>query len=221
MCQLFTQINSNCFCFSAFLISGEIQVIFLVMASTAKPVDQHGAASLQVPNDIYPKPDEDAVESLTIHESQSGYNSERHEMTLRTGQPAAAISKGAQGGQDASLNRVMSLKDLGEDPEYVDCPFCKKRQKTAVSHPSSSQTSLAAAFCCLCCGIITVFIPFLCKWYADTDHTCSGCGQVVAHKPHDGTMEPKRPLAKPEDKYKPSQFQEMAKDERARMEDAN
>lgn len=56
--------------------------------------------------------------------------------------------------------------------------------------------SLAAAACCLCCGIITVCIPSLCHWCADVDHYCSGCGNQVAHKPHEGKVEVKLPQDK-------------------------
>ncbi|KAI1613981.1 hypothetical protein EDD36DRAFT_211974 [Exophiala viscosa] len=85
-------------------------------------------------------------------------------------------------------NRVVKLDYLEEQPEYIDCPHCETRQQTKVSHPSSSATMLAGAFCCLCCGIITFWIPCACHWFADTDHTCSHCNNLVAHKSHDGKM---------------------------------
>ena len=37
-------------------------------------------------------------------------------------------------------NRVVKLEYLGEQPDFVDCPHCETRQKTVVSHPSSSAT---------------------------------------------------------------------------------
>ncbi|KAF1849021.1 uncharacterized protein K460DRAFT_276264 [Cucurbitaria berberidis CBS 394.84] len=95
---------------------------------------------------------------------------------------------------------VTPLKRLGEEPAFIDCPHCEKRTKTKVEKVDSSQTSLAAAFCCLCCGVITVFIPFLCHWCADIDHRCYECGKQVAHRPHDGQMQemlPQEPVQKP------------------------
>lgn len=38
----------------------------------------------------------------------------------------------------------------------------------------------------------------MCHWCADVDHYCSGCGNQVAHKPHEGKVEVKLP----EDKTK-------------------
>ncbi|OCL11577.1 hypothetical protein AOQ84DRAFT_278201, partial [Glonium stellatum] len=90
---------------------------------------------------------------------------------------------------------VIPLEHLGETPAFIDCPYCKQRTKTRVIKEPSSQTSLAAAFCCLFCGIITVCIPFLCNWCADIEHTCSHCNQKVSHKPHDGPVQAKYPQA--------------------------
>lgn len=47
---------------------------------------------------------------------------------------------------------------------------------------------MTAALCCLCCGIITVCIPFLCHWFEDHIVQCSGCKKQVALVPHDGPI---------------------------------
>lgn len=47
---------------------------------------------------------------------------------------------------------------------------------------------MSAALCCLCCGIITVCIPFLCHWFENTHIQCSGCKKQVAMIPHDGPI---------------------------------
>lgn len=38
-------------------------------------------------------------------------------------------------------NYVMALESLGESPDFVDCPWCRKRKRTKVSHINSSQTT--------------------------------------------------------------------------------
>src|ERR1700761_3996800 len=38
-------------------------------------------------------------------------------------------------------NYVTRLENLGESPDFIDCPYCRTRQKTKVSHESTSQTT--------------------------------------------------------------------------------
>lgn len=38
-------------------------------------------------------------------------------------------------------NYVIKPEHLGETPDYIDCPYCKSRQRTEVHHQSTSQTS--------------------------------------------------------------------------------
>ena len=181
------------------------------------------------------------------------------DMTLVTAQPGAVdgmTSRPAEPAQESGAqHRVLRrLEDLGETPDYIDCPHCKTRQKTRVEHPSSSATtyvfsprcalvlefslarytpltmdspghltdhdihSFSALFCCLCCGVITVCIPFLCNWFAETDHHCTKCGELVAHKPHDGIMEARLPPPTKTEKYGESQFKEMSPEERQNLE---
>ncbi|KAI2619978.1 hypothetical protein GGR54DRAFT_110478 [Hypoxylon sp. NC1633] len=86
-------------------------------------------------------------------------------------------------------NYVVRPENLGEQPDYVDCWHCEQRRKTTVRYQSSTQTQLAALVCCLCCGIITVFIPFCCHWCSNTEHVCEKCHSLIATKPHEGKME--------------------------------
>lgn len=57
---------------------------------------------------------------------------------------------------------------------------------------------MSAALCCLCCGIITVCIPFLCHWFEDTIIQCSGCKKQVALIPHDGPIQVLWPKPQPQ-----------------------
>lgn len=43
-------------------------------------------------------------------------------------------------------NYVIKPENLGEAPDYIDCPYCKSRQKTEVRHQPTSQTSYVALF---------------------------------------------------------------------------
>ena len=182
-----------------------------------------------------------------------------NQMTLNiAAQPTAGAPKAALVTQQPAgvpgmkpENYVIRLENLGEQPDYVDCPYCKTRQKTTIQHESTSQTSyailsmwhcavvvlvsqklmvaslrLTAAVCCLCCGIIPVFIPFCCHWCSDTDHYCAACRNRVAHMPHEGRMQPVLPQATPRQpganpKYQISQFANMSHQTQQKLEPGN
>lgn len=63
--------------------------------------------------------------------------------------------------------------------------------------------SMAAAVCCLCCGVITVCIPYLCGWFQETAHHCTNCGKQVTNKTHDGQVVVKEP---PKSRLEPTKF---------------
>ena len=67
----------------------------------------------------------------------------RRDMTLQTGRPNTIDKSGVYEtpSDPRTLNHVLSLKDLREEPDFVDCPHCKSRQKTRVTHPDSSATT--------------------------------------------------------------------------------
>ncbi len=75
-----------------------------------------------------------------------------NQMTLNTAaQPTAGIERNGNAGvvmqQPGATpgmrpeNYVIRLENLGESSDYVDCPYCKSRQRTQVRHESTSQTS--------------------------------------------------------------------------------
>lgn len=43
-------------------------------------------------------------------------------------------------------NYVVKPEHLGEVPDYIDCPYCKLRQKTEVRRNPTSQTTYVALF---------------------------------------------------------------------------
>ncbi|KAL7941454.1 LITAF-like zinc ribbon domain-containing protein [Trichoderma barbatum] len=134
--------------------------------------------------------DEDRVNQMTLTTAVTPNTSQPQTTNVVTRQPGATQNMRPE-------NYVISLENLNETPDYIDCPYCKSRQITKIRHESSSQTTLAAAICCLCCGIIPVVIPFLCNWCADTNHYCEGCKRQVAHKPHEGKTEAVLPPISP------------------------
>ncbi|QGA17516.1 hypothetical protein EYB26_005187 [Talaromyces marneffei] len=94
-------------------------------------------------------------------------------------------------GYDPSQIRitVTPLQQLGDVPAQIDCPFCHTISLTNVTKTDSSQTTIAAVLCCLCCGIITVCLPSLLGWYQNVEHRCGNCKRKVAYKPNDGPIQ--------------------------------
>ncbi|OKL62623.1 hypothetical protein UA08_01246 [Talaromyces atroroseus] len=88
---------------------------------------------------------------------------------------------------------VIPLEQLNDAPKLVDCPFCKYRAMTKVTEENSTQTGIAALFCCLFCGIIGVCVPYICKWAQDYHHFCTHCGAKVAIRPNDGPVQVQKP----------------------------
>ncbi|KAF9889967.1 hypothetical protein FE257_006841 [Aspergillus nanangensis] len=85
--------------------------------------------------------------------------------------------------------RVKPLEQLGQESALIDCPSCQFRTTTKVQEENSSQTTMAALFCCIFCGCIGALIPLLCKWSQDYHHFCSHCGFKVAICPDAGPVQ--------------------------------
>jgi hypothetical protein len=43
-------------------------------------------------------------------------------------------------------NYIVKPEQLRDAPDYIDCPYCKSRQKTRVQHQPTSQTSYVVAY---------------------------------------------------------------------------
>ncbi|KAM0797169.1 hypothetical protein BDR22DRAFT_466358 [Usnea florida] len=87
---------------------------------------------------------------------------------------------------------VTPLDQLLEVPAFIDCPYCKRRTQTRVTHEDSTAATLAGVICCMLTCIGTC-IPCLLGWCQDTNHYCSGCNKQVTHRPHDGAIIVKLP----------------------------
>ncbi|QKX64783.1 uncharacterized protein TRUGW13939_11959 [Talaromyces rugulosus] len=93
--------------------------------------------------------------------------------------------------------RVTPLEQLNEVPKLIDCPFCQYQVMTRVIEENSSQTTIAALLCCIFCGVICAFVPYLCKWAQEYHHFCGNCGVKVAIRPTDGPVQVQRPMPPP------------------------
>ncbi|PLN74557.1 hypothetical protein BDW42DRAFT_189686 [Aspergillus taichungensis] len=85
--------------------------------------------------------------------------------------------------------RVTPLNQLTtKTPQQIDCLFCEKRAMTRIV-----EEELAAALCCLTCGICCICIPCLVGFGNTFAHVCTNCGNKVAIKPNDSPLQVQRP----------------------------
>ncbi|KAH8700432.1 LITAF-like zinc ribbon domain-containing protein [Talaromyces proteolyticus] len=107
-----------------------------------------------------------------------------------TSPPADELTKTIPG---QPVPQVTPLEKLNDQPALIDCPFCQYRAMTRVNEEDSSQTSIAALFCCIFCGIIGACIPYICKWAQDFHHFCTHCNAKVAIRSNEGPVQVLRP----------------------------
>ncbi|KAK2055861.1 hypothetical protein LY76DRAFT_519558 [Colletotrichum caudatum] len=84
------------------------------------------------------------------------------------------------------VNYVVRLEALGDDPDFIDCPWCRSRQRTRVRAYASNTTRIASLFCCISVACIGAFVPFCFGWCSDVDHRCERCYHKVAYMPYGG-----------------------------------
>ncbi|KAH8656368.1 hypothetical protein BGZ61DRAFT_466687 [Ilyonectria robusta] len=91
--------------------------------------------------------------------NQGGYNNAQYPMRI----PAMGFQT------------VTPLYLLGEQPEVVDCPFCRQASQTKVKKHPSVMTHVIAAilFFGTLCGVIA---PYVFRYY------CGNCGRKVAYR---------------------------------------
>lgn len=78
--------------------------------------------------------EEDRVNQMTLNTATVPTTLQPSNTKVVTQQPRATTGMRPE-------NYVISPEHLQEAPEYIDCPYCKSRQKTKVRHESSSQTT--------------------------------------------------------------------------------
>ncbi|KAM5370023.1 hypothetical protein ACJZ2D_008706 [Fusarium nematophilum] len=79
-----------------------------------------------------------------------------------------------------STRTVTPLHLLGDQPDWIDCPFCERRAMTTVKKKPSSVTHIQAAFLLVSTGP-GVAAPYLAKWAFEIEQYCQNCENRVAY----------------------------------------
>ncbi|KAH7629663.1 hypothetical protein B0T09DRAFT_134640 [Sordaria sp. MPI-SDFR-AT-0083] len=79
---------------------------------------------------------------------------------------------------------VVPLTQLGGGPQWIDCPFCRRRTQTRVEKDGGGTQVLVGFLCCLVC-VCLACVPCLAGWFEEWNYYCTGCGQRVACKKDD------------------------------------
>ncbi|CAG9984894.1 unnamed protein product [Clonostachys byssicola] len=91
---------------------------------------------------------------------------------------------------------VTPLHLLGDQADFVDCPFCRRRVETRVKKNASTATHLPLcvstytySFSIAATGLFFttvggVVAPYAAKWKCHISHFCTNCGKKVAVKRH-------------------------------------
>ncbi|KAI9740981.1 MAG: hypothetical protein M1834_002692 [Cirrosporium novae-zelandiae] len=85
----------------------------------------------------------------------------------------------SEGVHDKVYEQAVPLTNLGMAPAPVDCPACRARALTRISHHSGNTTHLWALIvfaCTICC----FWIPYTIKSLKDVDHHCGKCDVLLA-----------------------------------------
>ncbi|KAK3998242.1 hypothetical protein QBC44DRAFT_314061 [Cladorrhinum sp. PSN332] len=80
------------------------------------------------------------------------------------------------------------LNMLGDQPQWIDCPFCQKRTKTRVHKEGTPMQIVAGALCCLFCICLTC-VPCIAGWFEEMHYFCTGCNNKVAMRPDSGPLQ--------------------------------
>ncbi|KIE00147.1 LPS-induced tumor necrosis factor alpha factor, partial [Metarhizium majus ARSEF 297] len=83
---------------------------------------------------------------------------------------------------------VVPLNQLGDKPQWIDCPFCHQPTMTFVQREGTSMQIIVGAILCLVCICLTC-LPCLAGWFEDTQYRCSRCNNMVAIRRHNGPIE--------------------------------
>lgn len=85
-------------------------------------------------------------------------------------------------------NGVTPLHLLGEQPQWIDCPFCYQRTKTLINSEGTAMQAVAGVLCCLFC-VCLACVPCIAHWCENKEYRCSNCKNVVAFRPYDSPLQ--------------------------------
>ncbi|KAK3901833.1 hypothetical protein C8A05DRAFT_34493 [Staphylotrichum tortipilum] len=80
---------------------------------------------------------------------------------------------------------VTPLSRLGDNPQWIDCPFCEHRTMTRLRKEGTPMQMIAGIVCCLFC-VCLACVPCLAHWFEETYYYCSRCNKQVAKRNEDG-----------------------------------
>ncbi|AEO55745.1 hypothetical protein MYCTH_2314370 [Thermothelomyces thermophilus ATCC 42464] len=67
----------------------------------------------------------------------------------------------------------------GEQPQWIECPFCQQTALTRVSKEGSRMQTVGVVLCCIFCVLFTP-LPCLCGWCEVLNYYCSNCNNKLA-----------------------------------------
>ncbi|KAH6640118.1 hypothetical protein F5144DRAFT_504171 [Chaetomium tenue] len=89
---------------------------------------------------------------------------------------------------------VIPIHQLGDQPQWIDCPFCHQRTMTRVATEGTSMQIVAGVLCCLLC-VCLACVPCMAHWFEETNYFCSKCHNKVATRPESGPIVVHGPVA--------------------------
>ncbi|WQF78567.1 Putative LITAF domain containing protein [Colletotrichum destructivum] len=155
-------------------------------APEATPAPQPLSAEIQPPPPAYAKepPATTMDGSRPAPATEMPTSPSQPEQQQHTTTPAGQKSAPAPA---PALATVTPLHMLGDEPAFIDCPFCQTRAMTNISKDGSGMQMVAGALCCLLCVCLTC-VPCIAGWFEDTNYTCANCRKTVATRPYDGPI---------------------------------
>ncbi|KAL2126519.1 hypothetical protein VTI74DRAFT_779 [Chaetomium olivicolor] len=82
---------------------------------------------------------------------------------------------------------VTPLNILGDQPQWIDCPFCQRRTMTRIGKEGTPMQLIAGALCCLFC-VCLACVPCIAGWFEETKYYCSQCHKKVAMRSDRGAI---------------------------------
>ncbi|OAA55132.1 LPS-induced tumor necrosis factor alpha factor [Cordyceps fumosorosea ARSEF 2679] len=158
--------------------------------------EQHQQPQLASNQPQFQQPQPDQQQQTVPTEPQPSHNHIPNPETATEHQPPSyEQARGAPVGQPPAdmapgqaARTVTPLNQLGDTPQYIDCPFCHQRTKTVVRKEGGSMQFVVGAVLCLVCICLTC-LPCMLHWFEDTDWFCSKCNTKVATRKNEGAIE--------------------------------